>query len=423
MLHDPYLFPLLLTYLDLPTLLGIRHALLSGRLPLPAIDWWTAILHDTRYLTPLDRVVLPRSITFTLSDVHRLYRHQHQWGPLTLPDTIQRLYHLPADAFSTPSTRGLCIQDGAHLVWHDFWTRQTHTLPCPFLDCMPNELDASWVTHANPPFPWTEHARTSVVAASGTPEDTLCQTNYRQLYRVRYDTRPPASPASPTSPTPTITEHLLGPSFESTVTQLRVLHFRAPFLVVTGFPIAAAPSMPWRHFGVWNIDTRTATLSMCRPPHGFPQPMLPSLSPWCSTLGVRGFWRYETLCADDDTGETVYWTYRGALGQVHLPTGQTVCICRYPAFINTRVTRMAVSRLWGVIGVYDGDDHQWRVYDLATGKQRLYTFDHPYRRTRLVFLPHQQKCVLTRRVGGVIWEREVRIGWQRNTALGTDEMR
>lgn len=151
--------------------------------------------------------------------------------------------------------------------------------------------------------------------------------------------------------------------------------------------------------------------------------MLPSLSPWCSTLGVRGFWRYETLCADDDTGETVYWTYRGALGQVHLPTGQTVCICRYPAFINTRVTRMAVSRLWGVIGVYDGDDHQWRVYDLATGKQRLYTFDHPYRRTRLVFLPHQQKCVLTRRVGGVIWEREVRIGWQRNTALGTDEMR
>ena len=429
---------ILLTYIDLTTLNYFRQSLLSTRHPFPPIDWYPYVQHDKCHHRPSDGWALEAALLrercnrrehqcaglYRLSDVHSIYRHQHQWtvSPHTDSHRNHTSHSLPSEAFYTPETRGLCVNYHNRLIWHDVWTRHTYQIVCPFLHRLPHELDSTLVLHArHPDFAGTyqQLALTTVIAASGTPEDTMCQTNYGQLYRVQMtpaelrrigvdsvlplsDTFPPTA-ATP----PTITEHLLGASFDATVTQLRLVHFRAPFLVVTGFPVAAAPSIPWRHFGVWNMDTGTATLSECRPPHGFPPPMLRSLSSWCTTLGVRGFWRYELLCADDDTGATVYWVYRGALGRVHLPTGATACVGRYPAFCHTRVTQIAVSRLWGVIGVYNGDDHTWRVFDLATGTRLLHTFMYQFSRTRLVFLPHQHKCVLTRRMGGTIWERVV----------------
>lgn len=309
------------------------------------------------------------------------------------------LHHLPLDAFSTAGPRGLCIQDEATVTWIDARTLAVHrTRMAGVLGIRPEE-DANGLPHAHHSSPpayaadvWAAlppRSVTTIIAAAGAPQNFVCQTNYRQFYHVQDGAT---------------AEFLLGGSLKSSVAQLRVAHFAPPCLVVTGVPHATGPTiMPWRHFGVWNLDTR----ALLRPPCT-PTPAASAASAACS----EHVWRYEHLCVDSDRGDTVYWAFRQALCTLQLPTGASSCIPSYPPFTNVRMTRIAVCRVWNIVGVYDGDAHVWRVYDLPTGRTLLHTFDTLYRRTHLSFVPHARECLFTRRIGGTLWQRRVRAEWR-----------
>ena len=298
----------------------------------------------------------------------------------------------------------------------------TLSVSCAFLNRLPWQLDATYTMHA--PWltvgaPWLPHDVSKVVAASGSPEDVFVQTNHRQYYRVQVAQNVVACAptvnhvratdanecdVSQASPNVRATEVLLGGAFEATVTHLHLSHYVYPFVVVSGFPTtAAAPSSLCRHFGVWDVHHKRSVLAGLVPP----AQKWTTVAVRCATPNARGFWRYECLCADDDTGRTLYWVYRGALSSLHLPTSKTTCAPQFPAFAGVRVTRISVCRMKRVLGVYDGDAHVWRVHDLDTGTHLLHTFGNDYRKTQLTFQPFLSQCWLTRRIGTKVWRRVV----------------
>ena len=433
--------------------------------------WKNAILCDRRHISEDDanalnmywnihwtgrthgRDVLEDTVYDNRTIVEEMYNYRRSWACnvhnnyIAVPRTVCPSptltcveFYIPHNAHSTVQTRGVCVCHEKQLIWHDLWKQWTHSMTCHFLHRMPSQLDTSLVHHqtsqlqtapqVHPPNPHSHQVRnilqhiapipSNVLVVVGTPEDTMCQTNYRQFYRVQNKHKsvgrnlcrePFPSPHPSHSMNYHITELLLGGAFESYVTQLRLMHFRTPYMIITGYPVAAAPCRSWNHFGVWNIKTKTPTLSSCNHPHSVPQPIMTALSPWCATSATHGWWRFEQMCVDDDRGHTIYWTYRKAFACVHLPTKTTKCISNYPALNGVDVGTISVSRMWGVVGVYDKSEHVWRVHDLETGTKMLHTFDDSrFQLTRLTFLPHLGMCLFTRCMSGTVVVQRVHMG-------------
>ena len=456
---------LVITYLDAHDTVRLCTAIRLACAD-PRIDWRACMYNDTRFLTDQTRAALRRRCddnigsddtprACTVHDVRALYTpavQRHLTTPWHQPSHTCALpscvIHTDAHAYTVAQPRGVLVAHEDALHWYDGWcdppthdntctpppaptvataaatTVQVHptlTISCTFLNRLPWQLDATYTMHA--PWltvgaPWLPHDVSKVVAASGSPEDVFVQTNHRQYYRVQVAQNvvacaPTVSHVRATAdddsrhtvlPNVRATEVLLGGAFEATVTHLQLSHYVYPFVVVSGFPTtAAAPMSLCRHFGVWDVQRKRSVLAELVPP----VQKWTTVAVRCATPNARGFWRYECLCADDDTGRTLYWVYRGALASLHLPTGETTCVMDFPAFANVRVTRISVCRLKRVIGVYDGDAHVWCVHDLDTGTHLLHTFGNDFRKTQLTFQPFLSQCWLTRRIGTKVWRRVV----------------
>jgi len=321
------------------------------------------------------------------------------------------LSHPTTGLFTTVLPRGVCYVDTQNqtLLWQDLWADTKHVFRCPFLNQMPpfhmSRPSAPLWTAAAPPCGLQEYLRTSIVAVVGTPEDTVCQTNYRRLYRIQ-NGQPP-------------TEIAVGGAFESVVTRMQVVHICGPFLVVVAYPAAVGSGTTttgrlWKHFGVWNLHARQPTLCHCHPDQETQQDdaddtnlvfavkrrLLGAVAPWVHLLRKAGWMRCEQVCADTNTGDTLYWTTttdRGTLHTLNLQTHTTRVFRNYKALTERNVGRLTVCRLWEVIGVYDKSECTWYVYDLPTGNTLIHCFaDQRFQQTTLVFLPHQGICRFTR---------------------------
>ena len=448
------------SFFDVETLISWSCA--TTELPVARRCWHHAIVADSRFLNPPDRRALYTWLEKWMKRLARAHTHTHthqdkgsaqplREQELRVPSIVRRpkawvqcqpayapswthrpdaralqptsllpwsnpthhVVQLPSsNEFVAVIPRGMCTSQGQCVEWHDWWTGEVHTHQCPFLQQLPHgiETDRRW-DNATPEEEdqntgLATYLRTSVVAAVGSPEDTILQTNYRRLYRIQQPFHPSlGNVAVSTAPV----EMLFGGAFESAVTRLRIVHYSFPYIVAVGRPVAlftnSVSAGHAKHFGVWNLRSRHPTLSLCTPP-GARSPahlrVVHATAPWLRDVQRSGWWSYEHLCADTNQGSTLYWTCaaKTTLYTLHLPTHTTAIHRDFHALVAHDVGGLAVCQLWQVIGVYDHTDHAWYVYDLPTGKQLIRAFVHfRFRHTSLVFLPHQDAYRFTRRIG------------------------
>lgn len=286
--------------------------------------------------------------------------------------------------------RGVCQCTPQHILWDDLVSSQRHRRSFEWLTLPPWELTTQacftmWLPSEHgsvPPY---------VTSVVGEPEDTICMTNYRQMYRFNIlDSKPEQ-------------EILFGGAFESCIQNLTLMHYAYPFVIVSGQPLYYDAPSCYKCFGVWDIAQKESVLDK------FSQTPACTSDTCdrecdrhckgkmkCKVNGIQDFLFYELLCVLP-CGEWIYWKYHHTLYAMHLLSQECLCYEACVPFQTHFVQRFVVCRLKKIMMVYCGKDNCWVLYDLYT-HEHLHTFQTTYK-TDCMILPFCSAFRFTRKLG------------------------
>ena len=336
--------------------------------------------------------------TICLQDVIHMYTslkehfslfniHEHQ---LTLP--MQTHFTYQTKTFDVGMHmcrilhRGLCVCTPDYIEWFDDVSSTTHKRSFDWLVFPPWELNHMCFTMWLP----SEHDSTPpyITQLGGEPEDTICMTNYKQIYRVNM--------------TSTQKEEniCLGGAFESGIQNMTFLHYTYPYLIVSGQPLYYDTSSQYKCFGIWNIHERSSVLPLCsHAPSTFDSSVKreqKEVYNRCRLQGIHDYMFYECLFATP-CGRYVYWKYHHSLFLLDMNTTKIKVHVKCVPFMNHFVQSIYVCRAKSVFAIYCGQQNHWFLYDLRTFEW-IYSFKESYK-TELFMYPFCSRFRFARKYG------------------------
>jgi hypothetical protein len=356
-------------------------------------DWQQLLSNDDKHLTPNTQramLLFYRQLTtpvFRLADVKGIYNKEFT---NQLSHTVTSTY----DIGFYPSVflpRGLCWSTSRSVHWvdvlHPDTTQQQTVCQFDWLVLPPWELPANrrfmlWLPSEQnyvPPY---------IVSLVGEPEDTICLTNFKCVYRFSMQDTNKSS----------YTELVLGGRFESSITHLRLLCYSYPYLVVTGQPLWYNASSHYKCFGIWDIEKRLSV---------WPE-VIASGGDFQSRCGIptnNDFVNYECIHMTS-CGKWLCWKFQHTLCRMHLSTKKVQCTKPFVPFAHGRVTDFTICPLKMWIAVYYGDEDVWRLFDMRKylhqdsppDRRPLHTFQHQHK-THMCIHPFRSQFQFWRKVG------------------------
>lgn len=325
---------------------------------------------------------------FCVEDIRRIYSPLRTQIPIStyqpqrflLTENVFTVHTITLDIGSNKCValhRGICQCTPQHIHWIDYLTKRTHQRSFDWLVFPPWEIKQScgttWLPseyNSVPPY---------ITTIVGEPENTMCMTNYRQIYRMSFcDTQKE-------------NEIMLGGAFESAIQNIVFLHYCHPYLVVSGQPLFYDASSNYRCFGVWDIEKKCSVLSKivqsiikCSK-HSLAQ---------CYVPGVYDYLFYECAFVTH-CGQWLYWKHRNCLYVLHYASGQVQCVAQCIPFQHHTVQRFVVCRIKSLLGIYCGKKQYWVLYDLKT-YEHIHSFEGSCK-TQFTILPFCSMFRFTRK--------------------------
>lgn len=369
-------------------------------------DWRQLLSNDDEHLTPNTQ----RAV--------RLFYQQRTTPAIMLPfvksiyskEFTNRLSHSATKTYdigfysSAFLPRGLCWSTNGYVHWVDVLCtdtilqqtgRQFDWLVLPPWELSTNQLFTMWLPSEH------IHVPPYIVSLVGEPEDTICLTNFKCLYRFSmHDAN-------------SYSELVLGGRFESSITHMRVHCYSYPYLVVTGQPLWYNSSSHYKCFGIWDIEKRVSVLSDVNASCGNFQPNVAQTH--CGIPNIKDFLNYECLQMTS-CGKWLCWKFQNTLCRMHLSTKKVHCTQYFVPFEHGRVTDFTICPLKMWIAVYYGDEDVWRLFDMREYLYRcnltkinirpLHTFRHQHK-TQMHIHPFRNQFRFWRKVGTKVLMSEV----------------
>jgi len=366
-------------------------------------DWKQLLSNDDEHLTPNTQRALRTfykqrtTQAIPLSVVKSIYSNVFTTNQLS--PSVTRTY----DIGFYPSAflpRGLCWSTNHSVHWADVLhddnngndnaiirtERQFDWLVLAPWELSANQLFTLWLPSEH------IHVPPYIVSLVGEPEDTICLTNFKCLYRFSMQDTNKNS----------YTELVLGGRFESSITHMQLLYYLYPHLVVTGQPLWYNASSHYKCFGIWDIEKRISVLpDVIASCSNFP----PSAQSRCGIPNINDFMHYECLHMTS-CGKWLCWKFQHTLCRMHLPTKRVQCTLSFVPFTHGRVTDLVVCPLKMWIAVYYGNEDVWRLFDMreclhrrsSTEVRPLHTFRH-YPKTQMFIQHNCNQFQFCRKVG------------------------
>ena len=365
-------------------------------------NWGRLLTNDITHLRQNTRLAMlsffkcnPKQEPIVLSDVKSVYESD-------VPTDTHHSFTQSMELGFYPSRvlhRGVCWSTNQCINWHDT-LHNTHTkrrfewLTLPPWDLSLQHMYSLWLPSEHsyvPPY---------VISLVGEPEDTVCLTNFKCLYRFSMNT-------SQDEATEDYEELTLGGRFESSITHMQLLHYCHPYLVVSGQPLWYNASSHYKCFGVWNVEKRDSLFAQLRTSGAN---FSSSARAQCDLPENPDFINYECLHMTP-CGRWIHWKHHHTLFKLFIPAKQITCTMAFQPFTTGRVTRIVVCAVKDWIGVYYDDESVWKVFRLTLGRlpyvstqhhncnyEPIHVFANQHK-TQLQFFPFRRCIQFSRKIG------------------------
>lgn len=362
------------------------------------LNWTRLLTNDTYHLRTSTRKALlayyhSQPTTIDVQTIKSIYSHTTTLSVQHSSTQSMELGFYP----STVLDRGICWSTNHSIHWHDTlhnvsMKQQFEWLTLPPWDLSLQHMYTMWLPR--------EHTYVApyVVSLVGEPEDTLCLTNFKCVYRFSM----PVS-NNQKNGTDAYEELTLGGRFVSSITHMQFVHYHYPLLVVSGQPLWYNSSSHYKCFGIWDIEKKTSLFSQLRT---LGTHFLSSVYARWGIPELEDFMYYECLHTTP-CGKWIHWKYNHTLLRMYVPTKQVQCTPAFYPFTLGRISSIAVCAVQDWIGVYYEDECVWKVFVLThclypstlhTNITPIHTFANQHK-TQLHFFPFRRSIQFSRKIG------------------------